>query len=325
MVQTEFDRGRAQGGGWGWILTLYDETKPFLERYEGATGPNVIAYYVTDPEHAGSIQQSVSAARDNARALRALISTDFWIQVNKLHQHMRALDELDVDERRLTQTCETIQTECYALLGIAESTFYRDSGWRLFRLGLEIERADQMSRLLDVRFAQLQSGTADRGEEFGDFAFWSLLLRACGGQHAFRRLISGPLRPESVARFLIFDHSFARSLGHCQMQIDATVGDLRTRCGLETPAPLLTSVNELSEMIHVAATDPGLITHLHTFNDALQQQLSRITSALSDAYFASRPPQGAPPEDLTTPVPSAAQVQSPSTGSGQSQSQQSIS
>ena len=307
MVQTEFDRGRAHSGGWAWILTLYDEHERFLSRHEGATPQNVITYYMTDAEHSGSVSNSVTATRDNARALRALISTDLWIQTGRLYTTVRALGDDDVSERRLAQTCERLQTDCYALLGIAESTFYRDAGWRFFRLGVEIERADQMSRLLDVRFAQNKSGTADRGDVHGDFAFWSMLLRSCGGQHAYRRLVSGPLNPDSIARFLIFDQSFARSIAHCHNGIESNITELRTRCGINTPSPLLACVAELGDIIHTATVDSGLTAHLHAFNDAVQIQLSRIAQELGYTYYGIEPSE---PDPVPTMVAAQSQSQS---------------
>lgn len=300
MVQTAFDRGRAEGTGWAWILTLYDQNQEFSKRYESPSSDNVIRFYVTDTEHYGSIIRSLGAARDNARALRALVSTDFWVQINRLYKRLQVTPDAAISERRLAQTCEAIQTDCYALLGIAEATFYRDAGWRFFRLGVEIERADQMSRLLDVRFAQLQTGTADRGELLGDFAFWSMLLRSCGGHHAYRRLVSGPLAPDAVARFLILDQSFARSIAHATTAIDRATSELRSICGVPTPAPLLESVADLRSTIVAAGSDPQLIGRLHAFNDKVQRQLATLASALELAYF-SAPPMLAEVDDDSQP------------------------
>lgn len=314
MVQTEFDRGRAEGAGWAWILTLYDESASFLDRYDSASAKNVVAFYLSDREHSGSIASSLAAARDNARALRALISTDFWVQMNRLYRRMNALGEEDGVETRLAHTCEKIQTDCYALIGTAESTFYRDSGWRFFRMGVEVERADQMSRLLDVRFAQLKTGTAGRGETMGDFAFWSVLLRACGGHHAYRRMVAGPMQPETVARFLIFDQSFARSLAHSVGAIERLAHELRGVCLISTPPGVMERIDGLRGLLDLAAqsSDRGrdLIEHLHDMNDALQRRLGDLTAALSQSYFRIDPPE----------EPPAAPAEGPG-GQSQSQSQ----
>lgn len=285
LVQTAFDRGRASGASWEWLLALYDESKDFYSRYDKADSRNVIRYFVNDPAHSGSILKSLEAAKSNARALRAMISTDLWMQSNRAHRRVKDLSEDALRESRLTATCESIQIDCFALFGIASSSLYRDAGWRFFNIGTEMEQADQMSRLLDVRFAQLKTGTAQGAEPLGDFTHWTMLLRACGGHHAYRRLVSGPLQPENVARFLIFEQSFARSLAHCMSEIERATQELRLTCGIDTPTPLLKRLADIDDMIHLAKGDPGLIPHLHNFNDAVQRQLIALTNDLSETYF----------------------------------------
>ncbi|MBU2580466.1 MAG: alpha-E domain-containing protein [Alphaproteobacteria bacterium] len=284
MVQTAFDRGRANGSSWGWLLALYDESNDFHKRYDEASSENVIRYFLNDPEHAGSVLRSLEAARSNARALRAMIATDFWMHSNRAYRRVKELPDSALNEMRLAATSEAIQIDCYALLGISSSTLYRDAGWRFFQLGLEIERADQMSRLLDVRFAQSQIGEAD-GELIGDFAHWTMLLRACGGHHAYRRLVSGPLQPRNVARFLIFEKSFARSISHCLRSVDQSVGELRKICRVPTPDRLLVRISDLKALVKQARKDPELVAHLHGFNDTVQRHLAELTQELSSCYF----------------------------------------
>ncbi len=290
LVQTAFDRGRTETESWAWLLALYDEADDFNGRYETADARSVIRYFFNDPEHHGSILCSLEAAKANARALRAMISTDFWTQVNRAHRRIKELPEAGLRETRLAATCEAVQVDCYALFGISEATLYRDAGWRFFLLGREIERADQMSRLLDVRFAQLKTGAvAGDGPVLGDFTHWTMLLRACGGHHAYRRLVSGPLQPENVARFLIFEQSFARSLAYCIGEIERATQELRNTCNVPTPTPLLKRLSDLQDMLHLAQNDPGLIPHLHHFNDGMQRQLIALSNDLAESYFEMEP------------------------------------
>lgn len=285
MTQTAFNRGRAEGAGWAWILALYDETKAFSERYGDTSAENVISFYLTDREHLGSIASSMAAARYNARALRALISTDFWIHINNGHKRLQNIDR-DADiEQGLAHLCQRIQADCYALFGISEATFYRDEGWRFFRLGVEMERADQMSRLLDVRFAQLQTGTADRGATLGDFAFWSILLRSCGGHHAYRRRVPGPMHPDGIARFLIFDRGFARSLAHCVHGIGRLVEEFGAENGAAAPEKVGGRVKTLVNIIASAENDQDLLVSLHGLNDRVQSHIGALAKALGETYF----------------------------------------
>ena len=109
--------------------------------------------------------------------------------------------------------------------------FYRDETWPFFRLGQFVERADQTSRLLDVRFAQQQTGLA-RDEGRLDFTFWTILLRAASAYHSYRRIFPRHIEPKEVARFLIFDARLPRSIAYCLGEIQAMIEFLRRNFGL---------------------------------------------------------------------------------------------
>ena len=148
------------------------------------------------PENPGSIQSSIQAARENARALRPMLSTDMWYQLNDFYNRLFAFGPNDFSEVRLSRTCDAIKRGCYAELGVAENTLYHDETWPFFRLGLFLERADQTSRLLDVRFAQQQTGLA-RCEGRIRFYLWTILCappRPTTPTGAFSRATSIPGR-----------------------------------------------------------------------------------------------------------------------------------
>lgn len=303
MVETAFDRGRTEASSWDWILTLYQAGEAFKERYPRGDRQEIIQYYLTDSEHAGSIHSTLAAAHANARALRAVISTDLWTHINRTFNAVKTLEEKAIGEKRLATTCERIQIDCYALLGIASSTLYQDAGYRFFELGIQAERADQMSRLLDVRFAQLGGGNAARDGDIGDYALWLMLLRSCGGHHAYRQLVAGPLRPELVARFLIFEQSFARSIAHCLRKVDSILYELRDQCSVPMSVKVLERSHDLLTIVQMAQSDTGLVRELHDFNDGIQRRLIAFTEELAGHYFDLTIAQTPPAEVDPVPEP----------------------
>jgi uncharacterized alpha-E superfamily protein len=319
VVQTAFGRGRAEAARWDWILTLYQAGEAFKKRYPRGDRHEIIEYHLTDSEHTGSIHSTLAAAHANARALRAVISTDLWTHINRTFNAVKTLEEEAIGEKRLATTCERIQIDCYALLGIASSTLYRDAGYRFFELGIQAERADQMSRLLDVRFAQLGGGNAARDGDIGDYALWSMLLRSCGGHHAYRQLVAGPLRPELVARFLIFEQSFARSIAHCLRKVNGILYELRDQCSVPMSEPVLERSHDLSAIVQMAQSDASLVRRLHDFNDGIQRRLIAFTEELAEHYFdlavAKTLPAGHnPPPNLHDPAWAVAEAAAEQTG-----------
>jgi len=312
-VQTSFTGGQpVEDADWGWLLTLYDDHAAFADLYNTMNAASVSRFYVADARNGGSLFSCIRAARENARTLRAMISTDLWMQVNAFYNRFRNLHAASFSPAQLSATCGMVKKECYAQLGVAEATLYRDAVWRFFMIGVMVERADQMSRLLDVRFAKMRQATLDQDDPLGDFALWSVLLRSAAAHQVYLRTEGGRRDPEVVARFFIFDTGLPRSLAYCTDQLGQLTGELRTKLHLEGTAPALVELAALQDQLSDAATNPSLINELHAFNDQIQSRLMHFSNALAGAFFGEEPP-----ETLAKPPPRRpAQEQ---TQSGQSQ------
>ena len=318
-MQSSFG-GQEEDTSWSWLLTLHTDEARFKERFELSTS-NIIDFYVSDNANPGSIRSSIHWARENARALRPFIPLEMWAQLNAFHGTVESLSPDDIQPSELPRTCSRIRTGCLAQIGIAEGTLYRDEGYQFFKLGLMIERADQTSRLLDVKFAQ--GATAPRAADpADDFLFWSTILRTAAAFQVFHRLEPASPDPERVARFLVLNPSHPRSIGFCVREIGAALQLLRSGFHLSTANASLEACEVLMEGLLSAGRDSSLPVRLHEFNDWVQRELIELTSAIATAFF--RAPLPEPPASPERPVkrkgkkPRQSQVQGQS---GQTQKQ----
>ena len=119
-------------------------------------------------------------------------------------------EELDGDA--LSRLCRRIKEGVQAHTGITEGTFFRDQGWHFYMLGRLIERADQITRLLDIKYHLLVRGS-DEERRVAELTQWNAVLRAAAGYHAFRRVAQAGFEPWDVVTFLLADTAFARSVG----------------------------------------------------------------------------------------------------------------
>ena len=292
-TQTSFQRGRGDNS-WAWIVALYADEKAFTKAFSEPSAENVIRYYMAYIDNPGSIQSSIRSARENARALRPMLSTDMWYQLNDFYNRLFAFGPNDFSEVRLSRTCDAIKRGCYAQMGVAESTLYHDETWPFFKLGLYLERADQTSRLLDVRFARQATGTV-RDEGRYDFTFWTILLRAASAYHAYRRVFPHHIDPNEVARFLIFDPRLPRSIAFCLGEIQAMIEFLRRNCGLRNAAPAAEQAEKMIAGLEAASKDERLLENLHVFNDWVQLSLIHLAEELGQAFFGyAQTPEAAP-------------------------------
>ena len=168
-------------------------------------------------ENPTSIVSAVSNARENARTLRPLISTEMWVQLNVFYNRLAAIGPEDLAPGRLAPLFAGIKEACQTHTGITEGTFFRDQGWYFYQLGRYLERADQTTRLLDIKYHLLLPQASDVGSPI-DVSQWNALLRSAAGYHAYRRLHAASTTPARVAGFLLFNLAFPRSVHHCLLR-----------------------------------------------------------------------------------------------------------
>lgn len=284
-AQSSFQRSRPDEDGWAWILALYSDQENFKKKYSEPTAANVIAYYVSWLENPSSIQASIRAARENARALRPLISTDMWMQLNDFYTKLLAFSENDFSETKISRSCDAIKRNCYAEIGVAESTLYRDESWPFFRLGLFIERADQTSRLLDVQFAHRATGVMQDLTPEQHAGVWNALLRSASAYHAFRRAYHRGFDPSDVARFLMLDTQLPRSVAFCVGELQRMMRKLRCEFHLRNAQRALERVENFKTELEKIRGNGNLLAELHALNDWIQQELIELTSELGTAFF----------------------------------------
>jgi uncharacterized alpha-E superfamily protein len=290
-VQETFARDSKGSHDWRTVLAINADTERFLNSHpEGPTADAVLAFYVTERANPTSLVSNLHAARENARALRPLISTEMWVQLNMFYNRVAALEPANLGEERLTRVCSMVKEGCEAHAGITAGTFYRDEAWSFYQLGAAIECADQTTRLLDAKFLALRG----RGEDAvpgsaADASYWTAVLRSAAGYQAFRRRHPRGMSPEEVAAFMICDPSFPRSVACNLGQIGQELNRLRRNHRLKPAASALERLDELTTLIDPDNVRQALARgELHLFNDAVQRSLAALTGHLATGFFGHR-------------------------------------
>ena len=114
-------------------------------------------------ENPNSIASCLFAARENARTLRPLISTEMWSHLNVFYNKVRALEAADTQPSHLSGLCGFLKESCQTHAGITAGTFYRDQGYAFYAIGKYIERGDQTTRLVDIKYHTLLPAVSDVG------------------------------------------------------------------------------------------------------------------------------------------------------------------
>jgi uncharacterized alpha-E superfamily protein len=292
-VQETFARDSGGANDWRLVLVINADSEAFFARYQEADAANVLRFYLIDRANPTSILSDILAARENARALRPLISTEMWTQLNMLYNRVLALKPQDIAEERLNGICDFIKRGCDAHTGITAGTFYRDEGWCFYQLGAAIECADQTTRLLDAKFLNFMASSDQDPGSAADSFYWAALLRAAAGYQAFRRRHPRGMVPEQVAAFLLSDPCFPRSVA-CNLGIvsdQLTV--LRRFYGLRSAGHALQFLDEIRDDLEVRKVKAAIANgELHRFDDFLQRSFIELARLVGEAFFGLVPVHG---------------------------------
>ena len=273
VTKTFANEGEA-GGNWLSLLRINGDMKEFFERHAYADAVSVPRFYLLDATTQASVQTAITYARENARTLRALISTEMWLQINVFHTRIRALGETDVAPGSLSAVCAMLKEGVQAHGGITEGTFYRDQCWHFYMLGRHLERTDQITRLIDTKFNALMPASAsDAAIDAGE---WNALLRAAAGYHAYRRECPHGFVPREVAGFLLLNGAFPRSTALNLAQLDWHLSQLRSQYHLRGCAPALERLDDLRGMLVSQTIDEILARGLSPFLDTMQRELGAL-------------------------------------------------
>jgi uncharacterized alpha-E superfamily protein len=290
-VNETFSRDSHGGQNWRSIVQLNSDEERFFATHPIATAQSVVKFYVIDAANPTSIVSAIRYARENARTLRPLISTEMWVQLNIFYNHLAGLSDADLLPGRHAALFGTIKEACQTHTGITEGTFFRDQGWYFYQLGRYIERADQTTRLLDIKYHLLLPSASDVGSPT-DVSQWHALLRSAAGYHAYRRLHTASTTPARVAGFLLLNQAFPRSVHHCVREAGRLLGEVKSRYALRNGNDAAEELDRLRAVLGTLDIATILSEGLHQFLDQMQQQLIAVTRELSIAFFGYAPEAG---------------------------------
>jgi uncharacterized alpha-E superfamily protein len=306
----------AEQQGWRTMLAVSELEPEFDTRYATLSQKNVLDFMVRDPDNPSSIASCLSAARENARAVRGTLTTEVWETENttwiELQQHIKDR----TFEHNPGQFLEWVKHRSHLSRGVTLGTMLQDEAFNFIRLGTFLERADNTARILDVKFAFLGADTPKAGAESA-FYYLAALLRSVSAFENYRKVYRDAITPERVAALLILEGRMPRSLVACMVAVVANLQDLRNDLSQDTERLAATLLARLRRV----AIDDILGEGLHEFLTAFLASIEALGQGISRDFLVPIVPEKTADEPSVRPANAAWQTQSQSQSSSPSPSQ----
>ena len=237
-----------------------------------------------DPDLLGSVASSLYRARENARQVQEVISTEMWDYLNQsywaLEEHARSRhrDEL------VSSTLADVVKASFLWGGVTDATLGRGPGWLLIRLGQFVERTDRTCRIFGVQWRTIDAVQADARARHGDNLFWLTLLRSCGSLEEYRKQHPARIDPKKVIEFVLLDRAYPRTVRYSV----SVAADLARRLATWAQKPesrsqrafgRLAARLEYTELVDVLEASPA------GFTDSISEELHAASAELQREYF----------------------------------------
>lgn len=264
---------------WQALLQIVGDTVDYVERYGEITPANVTTYLTLDRENTSSIWSAIRAARDNANAERVSITSEMWESLNATWLELQDLSPADLNERGQRNFFDWMKERSHLFRGITFGTMLRDEAYNFVRLGTFVERADNVARILDVKYHVLLPAATDVGGSVDHFQ-WGALLRSVSGFRAYHKVYHDVISPSRVTELLILNAAMPRSLHAC---LDAT-SSILDMIGGDRPTEANRLCGELHAALHFGTIDEIYRRGLHDFLTNFLRRNTTLALQIQDNF-----------------------------------------
>ncbi len=269
---------------WDPIVRVTGDMDLFKSIHSKTTRENVINFMVLDHNNPNSIISCVNHARENASSVREIISSEMWLLINRFYHK---LNDNSAQEKLIDNPgkfCEVAKVQSLLFHGSAYVSVSHGEGWHFSELGKQMERADNTSRILDVKYYTLLPKVELVGSSIDNMQ-WIALLKSASALEAYKAKHQ-QISIDKVLDFLILDNQFPRSIIYCIQRADESL-----HCISNSPSGTYNNETEkqmgkvLSDLRFVSV-DEIIENGMHEYLSHFQARVNEVGSQIYGDYFS---------------------------------------
>lgn len=286
---------------WSSILAISGQQEAFARGYAREDERSIVHFFAFDPENSSSIYSCVRSARENARSIRDQISSEMWECVNRFYLDFQAWDVDRVLSTSPFAFFQRVKDGSHLFQGITSRTLMTGEARDFHDAGRFLERADQTTRILDVKYHDLLPRYAsaairetvppsvpDPVSVGGtvDVHGWVAVLKSVGAFEAFSKTFRQGVTPARVAEFLILNPQFPASVRYSIGRVERC---MRRISGNRDLAPLNEAERQVGKLyndLNFARSEDIVAGGLHEFLQDVQDRCYDIGDAIFHTYLS---------------------------------------
>ncbi len=250
---------------------------------EEPTERDVLYTIGLDKENPSSIISNIISARENVRGTRDVISVHLWEAINKYYHFLKNYDKeqyLTTGFYDLTQQVLDLST---VVKGKIEESLLHDEVWAVIQLGIHIEKAIQIIRVINSKLNDINQ-MEEIGIEVNRLSFeWSNLLKCTESFDMNRRFYKKIPSRAQVLEFILLNEKSPRSVAHCLSEIQKYISEISTVQGI-IPDTAEFQIGKLYQNYRYLSFDDIKEDIYDTLNHT-QDELMKISKNVEEQYL----------------------------------------
>ncbi|TWF54806.1 alpha-E domain-containing protein [Neorhizobium alkalisoli] len=280
-LRVSLTRAGSSDEDWDGVLQSAGVREAYSEVHAELTAANAIDYLLSDRSNLSSVMSCIDAGRNNARMVRTALTRETWEATNEAWIDLKARLSKKLKPTDMPELIDVIKNRCGLIRGAFHGSMLRNEIYNFSRIGTFIERADNTSRILDVKYYVLLPSISQVGGALDNFQ-WESILRSVSAHRSYGWVYDGEYQAANIADFLILNGRMPRSLAYCYAKIVSNLGYLEADYGERHKAH--DTAHSIKAMLTRGSMTDIMEQGLHEFIEDFVGRNNQLSAEISDGY-----------------------------------------
>ncbi len=235
-----------------------------------------------DMEETGSIVQAITFARENARNVRELISSEMWTQINRLYLSITQANPDEIWNDQPHTFYKDIIEGVYLFQGITDGTMNHSQGWHFIQIARYLERLVALTKLLETLYPNDIVMAEVMPKHFFRHA---AALKSVSAFEGYCKVYTADLQPQWVVEFLLFNKEFPRSAAFSVNQIQKSLNKLADMTGKSSNHRLHQQAGQLFATLHYSDMSDMLEPNFSDYLASVKLKAYRLHDTIYKTYI----------------------------------------
>ncbi|MCU0429567.1 MAG: alpha-E domain-containing protein [Cytophagaceae bacterium] len=232
-----------------------------------------------------SIRSSVAYARENARGARDSMSGELWGAINRYYHFTNGYSEKDLIKNGIYGFCERVNEHASVVSAALENTLMHNAGWAIVKMGIHIERASQVARIMNTKvkdIKKLEKLKSNRSSESYEAVTMLKSAEAFDMSKMYYRTVPNL---EEALEFLILNKEFPKSIAYNLRHIHHNLGKISPQ-KFHDSGSVEFEIGKLHTYYHYLTWEEVKEKNITEFLDETIRSVYKLARSLESTYMS---------------------------------------